>query len=161
MSTLDSTLNWWLRPGTKAVRATILIRLTVGWVFFWEGVLKFLFVSQGLGRFTKLGMPMPELLSPAIASLEIFGGLAILAGLWTRPLALLFIGEMIVAFLSTKISMYLGTSPLALPPVPPQTGIWAVLHEMRSEWSQALCCLYLLLEGPGPWSLDGRGEKRR
>ena len=38
----------------------------VGWVFFWECVIKFVFVNQGVGRFTKLGMPMPEVLAPAI-----------------------------------------------------------------------------------------------
>jgi uncharacterized membrane protein YphA (DoxX/SURF4 family) len=150
-----------LHPTAGAPKSTFWIRVVVGWVFFWEGVLKFLFVSQGVGRFTKLGMPMPELLSPAIGILEIGGGLAILMGIWTRPFAVLFIIEMAVAFLSTKISMFLGTSPLALPPVPPQSGFWAVLHEMRSELSQALCCLYLLLEGPGPWSLDARNGGTR
>src|SRR5262249_59779560 len=62
--------------------------------------------------------------------------------------------ERIVAILSTKISLYLGTSPLALPPVPPQTGFWAVMHEWRSDIAQLACSLFLLLEGPGPWSLD-------
>ena len=36
-----------------------------------EGLLKFAYVNQGLGRFTKLGMPMPGVLAPAIAVLEI------------------------------------------------------------------------------------------
>ena len=108
-------------------------------------------------------MPMPETLAPAIAVLEIVGGLALIAGFLTRPFALLFIGEMIVAILSTKISMYLGTSPLPLPPVPPQVGIWAVLHEVRSEYAQIMSCIFLLISGPGPWSLDASllsGEER-
>ena len=151
---MDSRLDWFLHPGDKAPKATFWIRLMVGWVFFWEGVIKFVFVNQGVGRFTKLGMPMPEVLAPAIAVLEIVGGLALIAGYLTRPLALLFIGEMIVAILSTKVSMFLGTSPLPLPPVPPQAGFWAVLHEGRSDLAQLLCSLFLLLEGPGPWSVD-------
>jgi hypothetical protein len=61
---------------------------------------------------------------------------------------------MIVAILSTKISMYLGHSPLPLPPVPPQIGFWAVMHEWRSDIAQLACSAFLLLEGPGPWSLD-------
>jgi len=97
---------------------------------------------------------MPETLAPAIAVLEIVGGLALIAGVLTRPFAVLFIGEMIVAMLSTKISMYLGTSPLPLPPVPPQVGIWAVLHEVRSEYAQIMSAIFLLISGPGPWSLD-------
>jgi len=61
---------------------------------------------------------------------------------------------MIVAVLSTKISLYLGTSPLPRPPAPPQVGIWAVLHEVRSEYAQALVVAFLLINGPGKWSLD-------
>jgi uncharacterized membrane protein YphA (DoxX/SURF4 family) len=99
-------------------------------------------------------MPVPEVLAPAIAALEIVGGLALIAGYLTRPFALLFIGEMIVAILSTKVSLYLGHSPLPLPPVPPQTGFWAVMHEWRSDIAQLACSAFLLLEGPGPWSVD-------
>src|ERR1051325_7701594 len=113
---METSINWMLRPGTGAPRATLWLRLMAGWVFFWEGVIKFVFVNQGVGRFTKLGMPAPDVLAPAIAVLEIVGGLAlVLVGL-PRPFALLFIGEMIVAILSTKVSLSLGHSPLPLPP---------------------------------------------
>jgi hypothetical protein len=61
---------------------------------------------------------------------------------------------MVVAMLSTKIALYLGTSPLPLPPVPPQIGIWAVLHEVRSEYAQLMSVLFLLAVGPGPWPVD-------
>jgi hypothetical protein len=33
-------------------------------------------------------------------------------------------------------------------------GIWAVLHEIRSDFAQILGCLFLLLEGAGRRSLD-------
>ena len=72
----------------------------------------------------------------------------------TRLIAIPFIVEMIVAILSTKISLYLGTSPLPLPPSPPQFGIWAVLHEVRSEYAQLLTTAFLFVNGPGNWSLD-------
>jgi putative oxidoreductase len=146
--------HWMLRPDGGAPKSTVWIRLMAGWVFFWEGVIKFVFVNQGVGRFTKLGMPMPETLAPAIALLEIVGGLALIAGFLTRPFALLFIGEMIVAILSTKISLYLGNSPLPLPAAPPQVGFWAVMHEWRSDIAQLACSLFLLLDGPGPLSVD-------
>ena len=61
---------------------------------------------------------------------------------------------MIVAMLSTKIALYLGTSPLPLPPAPPRIGFWAVLHAVRSEYAQALVVAFLLINGPGRWSLD-------
>jgi hypothetical protein len=59
------------RPPMDGPRAAVLIRLMAGSVFFWEGVLKFVYVNQGIGRFTKLGMPVPDILAPAIAYLEI------------------------------------------------------------------------------------------
>ena len=147
-------------PRTDAPRSTLWIRLMTGSVFFWEGVIKFVFANQGVGRFTKLGMPFPHVLAPSIATLEIAGGLLLIAGLLTRPLALIFIGQMIVAVLSTKISLFLGTYPLAYPPVPPIKGFWAVLHETRSDWAQIATCIFLLLEGPGAWSLDAWRAKQ-
>jgi hypothetical protein len=68
---------------------------------------------------------------------------------------------MIVAMLSTKISLYLGTSPLPLPAAPPQIGFWAVLHEIRSDYAQIMVALYLLINGPGKWSMDALLDKLR
>jgi hypothetical protein len=35
-------------------------------------------------------------------------------------------------------------------------GIWAVLHESRSDWAQLLCCVFLALVGAGSLALDAR-----
>jgi putative oxidoreductase len=148
-------------PPTSAPKATLALRLMAGGVFFWEGLLKFAYVNQGVGRFTKLGMPMPEVLAPAIAVLEIGGGFLLMSGLGTRLISVSFIIEMIVAMLSTKISLYHGTSPLPAPPAPPVIGGWAVLHEIRSEYAQIMVSIYLLAAGPGPWSLDALLQRRR
>ena len=137
MTFLD-LVHFFTRPPTTAPKSTLLLRLMAGGVFFGEGVLKFVYVNQGIGRFTKLGMPMPQELAPAIAVLEIVGGLLLIGGLGTRFISVPFIIEMIVAMLSTKISLYLGTSPLPMPPAPPQVGIWAVLHETRSDYAQIM-----------------------
>jgi len=107
-----------------------------------------------VGRFTKLGFPFPETTAHFVAIGEIVGGLLLIFGLFTRVVAFYFIVQMIVAVLSTKISLYFGTSPLPMPPAPPKTGIWAVLHEIRSDYAQILCCLFLLIEGAGRRSLD-------
>ena len=125
-----------------------------GGVFLSEGILKFVYPNQGVGRFTKLGFPLPELTANFVASLEIVGGLLLLCGLLTRFIAIPFIVEMIVAMLSTKVGLYFGTSPLPLPPSPPKVGLWAVLHEIRSEYAQLLSCAFLLCAGSGAWSLD-------
>jgi hypothetical protein len=86
-------------------------------------------------------------------------------GLGTRLVAIPFVIEMVVAILSTKPRLFLGTLPLPPPPALPQVGIWAVLHEIRSEYAQIMTSLFLLIAGPGRWSLDavlvrGHAESR-
>src|SRR5437868_729419 len=146
--------RWLLSPSTDVSGAIILLRLMAGSVFLWEGVLKFVYANQGVGRFTKLGFPFPQATANFAGVLEIVGGLLLITGLFTRLICVPFIIEMLVAMLSTKIPLYLGTSPLPLPPVPPQVGFWAVLHEIRSEYAQLACCAFLLVDGPGRWSVD-------
>ena len=159
--TLAKVWRWLAYPPTSAPAATILIRLMAGGVFFWEGVLKFAYPNQGVGRFTKIGIPFPEYSADFVGGLEIVGGILLLLGLFTRFITIPFIVEMIVAMLSTKIAIFLGISPLPLPPVPPQTGFWAVLHEIRSEYAQLLTVTFLLIVGPGPWSLDALLMRRK
>ena len=158
---MNKVITWLMNPPTDGPKSTFILRLMAGGVFFWEGLLKFVYVNQGVGRFTKLGIPFPHFTATFIGGLEIVGGLLLLAGLTTRQIAIPFIGEMIVAILSTKISLYLGTSPLPLPPAPPQVGFWAVLHEIRSDYAQILTVLFLLVNGPGKWSLDAVLSKGR
>ncbi|HEX2607446.1 MAG TPA: DoxX family protein [Flavisolibacter sp.] len=158
---MKKIIHWFTFPPKEGGSAILLLRLLAGGVFFWEGLLKFVYPNQGVGRFIKLGFPMPEVLAHFVAVTEIAGGILLLLGLLTRFISMYFIIEMIIAILSTKISLYLGTSPLPLPPAPPQAGFWAVLHEIRSDYAQLLTCLYLLLEGPGQRSMDAVRAIRR
>src|SRR5690349_5178523 len=151
---MKDQINWLLYAPVDGPRATIILRVMAGTVFFWEGVMKFVFANQGVGRFTKLGFPAPHFTATADGWFEIIGGLLLITGFLTRVIAIPFIIEMLVAMASTKIPMYLGTSPLPLPPVPPQVGFWAVLHEIRSEYAQLACCAFLVFDGPGRWSID-------
>jgi len=157
---MKNLLKWLLNPITEGPASTLLLRLMAGGVFLWEGILKFIYANQGVGRFTKLGMPFPHITANFVGGLEIFGGFLLLSGLLTRVIAIPFIIEMVVAMLSTKISLYLGTSPLPLPPAPPRIGMWAVLHEVRSEYAQLLTTAFLLINGPGKWSLDAILRRR-
>ncbi len=148
-----------LRPTSDGDKWLVLPRLMAGSVFFWEGLLKLVYANQGVGRFTKLGFPFPGVTAGGVALFEIVGGALLLAGLFTRVLALLFVVEMVVAIFSTKIALYLGSSPLPLPPAPPRIGMWAVLHEIRSDWAQLLTSLFLFFTGAGIWSLDARRSR--
>jgi uncharacterized membrane protein YphA (DoxX/SURF4 family) len=158
---LQPLVRWLAFPPDTAPKATLLLRLMAGSVFLWEGALKLAYPNQGVGRFTKLGIPLPELSAHFVAALEIGGGLLFLFGLATRIIAVPFIIEMLVAMLSTKIGLYAGTSPLPKPPSPPTVGLWAVLHEIRSDWAQLLVSSFLLAAGPGPISLDALLLRRR
>ena len=151
---MKKVINWFLNPPVTGESTILIIRILAGSVFFWEGILKFVYVNQGVGRFTKLGFAFPEITANCIGFVEIIGGLLLMFGLFTRVTAFYFIVQMIIAVLSTKVDLYFGTSPLPLPPSPPKMGIWAVLHEIRSDYSQILTCLFLLIEGPGRRSLD-------
>lgn len=156
--------TWLLHPPLTGPRETAVIRCMAGTVFLWEGILKFVYVNQGVGRFTKLGIPFPSETASFVGGLEIVGGLMLLLGLGTRLITIPFIIEMLVAMLSTKPRLFLGTSPLPPPSSPPQIGVWAVLHEIRSEYAQIMSCVFLMIAGPGRWSLDAllatRGEPR-
>jgi putative oxidoreductase len=145
---------WILNPPVSAPKATIVIRLMAGGVFLWEGILKFVYKNQGVGRFTKIGIPAPHATAVFVGGLEVLGGILLIAGFLTRLIAIPFVIEMLVAIASTKIALYLGTSPLPLPPALPTVGIWAVLHEVRSEYAQMMSVLFLGIVGPGAWSLD-------
>jgi putative oxidoreductase len=146
--------EWFTNPPVDGPAAIVWLRLMTGGVFFWEGLLKFVYPNQGVGRFTKLGIPFPVFSAHAIATFEIVGGALLMLGLFTRLVSTTFILEMIVAILTTKISLFLGTSPLPLPPSPPQVGFWAVLHEIRSDYAQLLTCVFYCAAGPGVLSLD-------
>ncbi len=151
---MKKIVYWFLHPPVTGPSTILIIRLMTGTVFFWEGILKFVYVNQGVGRFTKLGFPFPATTAHFIATGEIIGGLLLIFGLFTRITAFYFVIQMIVAVLSTKIDLYFGRSPLPMPPAPPKLGIWAVLHEIRSDYAQILCCLFLFIEGAGRRSID-------
>lgn len=94
-------LKYWL--STDAPSAAVLIRVMVGVVFVSEGVQKFLLSDQlGVGRFTKIGLPAPEMLAPFVGTIEIICGSLILIGAATRIAAVPLLCVMIVALITTK-----------------------------------------------------------
>src|SRR5262249_5941698 len=148
--------------------------LMAGGVFLWEGILKFVYVNQGVGRFTKLGFPFPDFTASFVGGLEIVGGLLILLGLGTRFVARPFLIQMVARTAATtlgrdlgvswswpRLGCHLGPSGWPWPPSPPVPGFWAVLHEVRSEYAQLLTIAFLLWAGPGPWSVDARWARQR
>lgn len=122
---------------------TILIRLMVGVVFFSEGIQKFLFPDlRGAGRFEKIGLPQPEFLGYFVGSFEVFCGLLVIIGLFTRLAAIPLIVIMLVAIATTKADVLLND------------GFWEMLHGSRTDWAMLLGSIFLVIKGDGKWSID-------
>jgi len=139
-----------------APAATILIRLIVGGVFLSEGIQKFLFADAlGVGRFAKIGIPMPEVMAPFVGAFEIGCGAMLLVGFLTRLAAIPMIVNMCVAIASTKVPILLGHAYwiFSLPAVK-SYGFWSMVHEARTDFSMLLGSLFLLLVGGGPLAVD-------
>ena len=143
---------------TEAPRAVILIRGAVGLVFASEGILKFLHAeAQGAGRFAKIGLPAADVLGPLVGGVEVVCGLLVMAGLLTRVAALPLVFTMLMALASTKVPILLGGGYwIFAHTFAPKAGIWAFLHESRTDLSMLCGALFLAWVGAGPWSVDAR-----
>ena len=141
---------------TRAPRSVILVRLVVGAVFLSEGIQKFLFPELlGEGRFTRIGIPSPEVMGPFVGAVEIVGGALVLLGLLTRLVAIPLVIDISVAVISTKIPILLGhdygrfhVAKLA------RYGFWSMASEGRTDFLILFGLLFLLIVGAGPWSVD-------
>lgn len=135
---------------TNAHPAAILVRLLVGGVFLAEGIQKFLFSDDlGVGRFTKIGIPRPEIMAPFVGVVEIVCGALLILGLLTRLAAIPLIIDMLVAIYTTKI------------PILHDRGFWSMAHEARTDYCMLLGSIFLLIVGAGAWSLDARLMAKR
>ena len=90
------------------------------------------------------GLPAAFTLSWFGAVLETFGGLLVLIGLFTRPVAFVLAGEMAVAY-------WMFHAPQGLYPVA-NMGEAAILY--------CFIFLFIAAAGPGAWSLDGLRQRR-
>src|SRR6202162_2522257 len=127
---INNSASW----ASTASKAILLIRLLVGAVFVSEGIQKFLFPDAlGVGRFTKIGIPSPEILAPFVGVCEIGCGVLFLLGLLTRFAAITMIINMIVAISTTKVPMLL------------KDGFWSMAHEARTDWAMLLGSIFLLI----------------
>jgi uncharacterized membrane protein YphA (DoxX/SURF4 family) len=130
---------------TNAPAAVILIRFIVGGVFLSEGIQKFLMPeSLGVGRFTKIGIPNPEIMAPFVGVCEVVCGVFFILGLLTRFAAVTMTINMLVAIWTTKI------------PILHNNGFWSMAHEARTDYAMLLGSAFLLIVGAGSWSLDAR-----
>ena len=123
------------RLSAYAPQALAILRIITALLFMAHG-------TQKLFNFPPGQMGGVELMSlfGLAAVLEAVGGLAILLGVFTRPVAFILAGEMAVAY-------WMAHAPQSPFPVN-NGGDAAILY--------CFVFLYLFFAGPGAWSIDGR-----
>jgi putative oxidoreductase len=116
---------------TDAPPATVLIRFMVGLVF------------------------APDFMGPFVGVVEVLCGVLILLGLATRLAAIPLLINMLVAIASTKVPILFGHGYwIFAHTFAPKAGLWAFLHESRTDISMLCGSAFLALAGAGPWSID-------
>lgn len=115
--------------------ALAVLRIVTAMIFMLHGSQKLF----GIPAAPEMGLPPAFSLFWFGAILELFGGLLILLGLFTRPVAFVLSGEMAVAY-------WMFHAPAS--PFPALNGGDAAI---------LYCFVFLLLvfTGPGAWSVDG------
>ena len=102
----------------------------------------FIFMQHGTMKLFGFPAPMGDIslfsLMGVAGSLEVFGGLLILIGLFTRPVAFILSGEMAFAYFMAHF---------------PQ-GFWPVLNHGEPAALYCFIYLYLAAAGGGAWSVD-------
>ncbi|HVF54877.1 MAG TPA: DoxX family protein [Pyrinomonadaceae bacterium] len=128
MVNLDSLHTTW------ASRLLSVLRIITGFLFMAHGGQKlFGFPAPMPGG----GAPLMSLVGVA-GILEFFGGLLILLGLFTRPVAFILSGLMAVAY-------FMGHAP---------GGFWPLVNKGETAVLYCFIFLYLAAAGGGAWSLD-------
>ncbi|HET6341720.1 MAG TPA: DoxX family protein [Gemmatimonadota bacterium] len=129
---------------TGLARAThAILRIIAGALYCMHGMPKLFGWFGGMGE-AGGSAPLFSLMGLA-GVLEVFGGLLILLGLFTRPVALILALEMIIAYFYAHFPR--GPVPLL------NGGELALLY--MSVW------IFLAGNGAGPWSLDLRMRRGR
>jgi putative oxidoreductase len=122
----------------------LLLRVMAGLMFMQHGAQK-LFGQLGGWR-GEPGNTAPLMSQAGLAGvLEVFGGLLIVLGLFTRPVAFLLSGMMAVAYFQAHAP----------------ESFWPILN--GGELAALYCFVFLFFSarGAGPYSIDARLEKRR
>lgn len=120
--------------------AQTMLRVVVGFLFAAHGWQKYneFTIAGTQGAFTQMGVPAADLVAPVVATLELVGGIALVLGLATRPIAILLTLNMVGA--------------IALVHAP--AGIFVEAGGFELVLMLGASALAVALIGPGKFSLD-------
>jgi putative oxidoreductase len=132
--------------------ANLFLRLSVGFMFFSGAVGKLGDLGKFTAMFNGLGIPGAPMVAPAVAIIELVGGVALMLGLATRAMSLVLALDMVGA-LVTDIGPGLAEK---------YASVWSFLSNLfySSEWLLTGLLLFLVCVGAGSASLDGRIAQR-
>ena len=124
----------------------LVLRLTVGFMFFSGAVGKFADLGKFTAMFVSLGIPGAQVLAPVTAVVELVGGVALMLGLGTRLVSLVLAGDMVGALI-TDIGPNLAQKYPAL---------WDFFSNLfyAPEWLLVGLLLWLVCVGAGKASSD-------
>ena len=130
----------------------LLLRVSVGFMFFSGGVNKLGDLGKFTAMFVGLGIPAAHVLAPVTAVMELAGGAALMLGLGTRLVSLVLAGDMVGALI-TDIGPNLARK---------YPGPWNFLSNLfyAPEWLLVGLLLWLLCVGAGEASLDRLIDRR-
>ena len=99
--------------GVKDGVGAVILRIILGVMFFIHGVVKFQGgIENTAGWFGSIGLP--SFMAYAVASLEVIGGILLVAGLGTRIISSLFVLLMLGAIIKVKLAAgFLGNGKMA------------------------------------------------
>ncbi len=127
----------------------LLIRIVVGIIFLTEGILKFVYPGDlGSGRFAHIGLPMPHLLAPFVAGVEIAAGAALILNAYAGAAAVLLLCVIVTAIVTTKIPILLGHGfgSFSVPKNTAHTGFLGFIHEARTDLAMLFSLVAILLD---------------
>lgn len=112
------------------------LRIVAAFMFMQSGTMKLFAFPAGIPRD---GGTVPLMSQMGLAGiLETFGGALLLVGLFTRPVAFLVSGEMVVAYFQASFPV----------------SIWPILNNGVPAVLYCFIWLYISAAGAGSWSLD-------
>ena len=121
----------------------IFVRVIVGLIFISEGIQKYVVITMlGPEFFSGIGFRNPVFWAYFTGAFEMSCGLLILVGFLTRVASVPLLIIMMVAFVTTKLSL-LTTH-----------GFLTFAHEYRIDFSLTILLVLLMIYGGGKWSFD-------